>query len=138
MIFKKFHAWRIARACIKCSSWIFKEDGQEQHLTCKSNSCFFSFGRNGRHFGHKCLPFSLTWQVSCWCNCWYFGWILAINRWWIWEKMQEWVPTGDLKKKKRYLTFWSSSTIKNYSISIIFSITLFFYSINFRSTVSRW
>ena len=30
MIFKKFHAWRNARACIKCSSWIVKEDGQEK------------------------------------------------------------------------------------------------------------
>ena len=30
MIFKKFHAWRNARACIKCFSWIVKEDGQEK------------------------------------------------------------------------------------------------------------
>ena len=77
------------RACIKCSLWIVKEDGQEQYLTCKPNPCFFSFGQNGWHFGHKCLPFSLTWQVSCRCNYWYFGWNLAINRWWIWEKIQE-------------------------------------------------
>ena len=30
MIFKKFHAWRNARACIKFSSWIVKEDGKEK------------------------------------------------------------------------------------------------------------
>ena len=28
--FQKFHVWRNARACIKCSSWIVKEDGQEK------------------------------------------------------------------------------------------------------------
>ena len=32
IIFKKFHAWRNARACIKCSSWIVKEDGQDNTL----------------------------------------------------------------------------------------------------------
>ena len=31
MIFKKFHAWRNARACLKFSSWIVKEDGQEPY-----------------------------------------------------------------------------------------------------------
>ena len=50
MIFKKFHAWRNARACIKCSSWIVKEDGQGQHLTCKPNSCYFSLAINACHF----------------------------------------------------------------------------------------
>ena len=57
---RSFMCERNARACIKCSSWIVKEDGQEQHLTYKPNSCCFSFGLNGWHFGHKCLPFSLT------------------------------------------------------------------------------
>ena len=32
MIFKKFHAWRNARACIKCFSWIVKENGQEKKI----------------------------------------------------------------------------------------------------------
>ena len=50
MIFKKFHAWRNARTCIRCSSWIVKEDSQEQHLTCKPNSCFFSLAINACHF----------------------------------------------------------------------------------------
>ena len=50
MIFRKFHAWRNVRACIKCSSWIVKEDGQEQHLTCRPNSCFFSLAINACHF----------------------------------------------------------------------------------------
>ena len=50
MIFKKFHAWRNGRACIKCSSWIVKEDGQEQHLTCKPNSCYFSLAIYACHF----------------------------------------------------------------------------------------
>ena len=50
MIFKKFHAWRNERACIKYSSWIVKEDGQEQHLTCKPNSFFFSLAINACHF----------------------------------------------------------------------------------------
>ena len=118
MIFKKFHAWRSARACSKCSSWIVKEDGQEQHLTCKPNSCFFSFGRNGWHFGHRCLPFSLAWQVSCRCNYCYFGWTLAINRWWIREEKR--------KRKKRYSTVWCLNTIKNYSIFVISSTILFF------------
>ena len=27
---QKFHVWRNARACITCSSWIVKEDGQEK------------------------------------------------------------------------------------------------------------
>ena len=80
MIFKKFHVWRNARACIKCSSWIVKEGGQEQHLTCKPNSCFFSFDRNGWHFGHKCLPFSLTWQVSFTCKSEFLQEIKKIKR----------------------------------------------------------
>ena len=50
MIFKKFHAWRNSRTCIKYPSWIVKEDGQEQHLTCKPNSCFFSLAINVCHF----------------------------------------------------------------------------------------
>ena len=32
IIFKKFHAWRNAKDCIKCSSWIVKEDGQDNTL----------------------------------------------------------------------------------------------------------
>ena len=50
MIFKKFHVWRNVRACIKCSLWIVKKDGQEQHLTCKPNSCYFSLAINACHF----------------------------------------------------------------------------------------
>ena len=50
MIFKKFQVWRNARTCIKCSSWIVKEDGQEQHLKCKPNSCFFSLAIYACHF----------------------------------------------------------------------------------------
>ena len=32
IIFKKFHAWRNERACTKCSSWILKENGQDNTL----------------------------------------------------------------------------------------------------------
>ena len=119
MIFKKFHAWKNVWACIKCSSWIVKEDGQELHLTCKPNSCFFSFGRNEWHFGYKCLPFSLTWQVSR--KCWSFG-----------EEEEE-----EKKKKTRYLTIWSLSTIKKLDFCNIEYHIIFFNYTNFRSAMPR-
>ena len=124
MIFKKFHAWRSARACSKCSSWIVKEDGQEQHLTCKPNSCFFSFGRNGWHFGHRCLPFSLAWQVSCRCNYCYFGWTLAINRWWIREeKRKRKKKVLDCMKLEYYKELLNFCNIEYYIIFLITQIS---------------
>ena len=41
IIFKKFHAWRNARACIKCSSWIVKEDGQDNTLHANQIHAYF-------------------------------------------------------------------------------------------------
>ena len=127
MIFKKFHAWRNARACIKCSSWIVKEDGQEQHLSCKPNSCFIHLAINACHF---------LWLDK-------FLWLARVSSYERLKKKKEKVclyvrqrdrkelnymksRKREKKKKTKYSTVWSSSTIKKYSISVISSTTLFF------------
>ena len=70
-------------SCVKqCKSlhWIFFMNCQRRWLGTTTNmqtkfillfflaevSYFFSFGLNGWHFGHKCLPSSLTWQYGSW------------------------------------------------------------------------
>ena len=126
MIFNKFQVWRNARTCIKCSSWIVKEDSQEQHLTCKKTKFMLLF------FGHKCLPFSLTWQVSLTCKSEFLQerekkkclYVRQRDR-----KEFDCMKSRKKKKKKkktRYSIVWSLGTIKKYSISVISSTTLFF------------
>jgi len=126
MIFKKFHPWRNARACIKCSLWIVKEDDHEQHLTCKPNSCFFSLAINVCHF---------LWLDK-------FLWLAKVSSYGRDKEKKKkchYVRQRDRKEldymksrkmgkkeKKKFSTVRSSSTIKKYLISVISSITLFF------------
>ena len=91
----------------------------EQHLTCKPNSCFF-------FFGHKCLPFSLTWQVSLTCKSEFWEitkkkekkrtksastWDREIEKNSIVWKVEKGKKRKE-KRKTRYSTVWNLSTIK--------------------------
>ena len=109
MIFKKFHAWRNARACIKCSSWMSKK-------MAKNNT----WHANQIHASFLLAKMDDTLAI----NACHFLWLDKFHK-----SARALEKKGKKKKRKiRYSTVWNSSTIKkldfrNIEYHIIFLIT---------------